>query len=240
MIILRIGAVLLGMAGLRLDKREKTLGYAAWVVAFFAAMAFYFYLSQRGISREGATIYAVVIWVLYYVGNSVALASPLRRKMIETLGEKNALRTYNAVLGLIFAQQGAAQGLFMDAYKGTLGGPTGLVLPVAVALIVVGLTTKIWATYVSGLNTYYYNDMFLGRPTGEIKSAVVTGPYRWFRNPMYGVGNLQAYGSALVADSLEGLILCGIFQASIYIFNYLFEKPFVMETYFKRPATAPI
>jgi len=65
----------------------------------------------------------------------------------------------------------------------------------------------------------------------------VSGPYRWSGNPMYGVGNLQAYGGALWLGSWPGLLVAAVFQVSIYLFYFLFERPFIRRTYFqKNPA----
>lgn len=233
----KVVATFIGMAGLRLDLRSKHWSFVLWVFVFLGGTAAYLVWNSHPIDRKTALAYAAAVWVLYYVGNSVALCSGLRTWMIRRLGETAALRTYNTVLGLVFAQQAFSQGAFLNAYRGTLVDDTGILRIVGIGLILFGLTIKVWATYVSTLDIYYYNDMFLGRPVKEIQSAVVHGPYRWFKNPMYGVGNLQAYGSALVAGSWEGVLLCGFFHASIYAFYYLFERPFVVNTYFRDAET---
>jgi protein-S-isoprenylcysteine O-methyltransferase Ste14 len=71
--------------------------------------------------------------------------------------------------------------------------------------IVDGMGTKIWSAYVVGIPIYYWKDMFLGRKIGNF---VVSGPYKYFNNPMYGVGQLQVYAIALYYDSLYGLNFC--------------------------------
>ncbi len=228
----RVLAILLGMTGLRLDLRSSYFSFVLWVVLFFGGAVGYAFWTRTAIAPQVACLYAAAIWALYYVGNSVVLCSSLRPWLIERLGETRALRWYNAVLGLVFAQQGFAQGAFLSAYQGSLSDPDHLLKGLGILLIVSGLTLKIWATYVSGLDIYYYNDMFIGRSLHANQTAVAQGPYRYFKNPMYGVGNLQAYGSALVAGTWEGLLLVGFFNASIYAFYYLFERQFVTKTYF--------
>jgi hypothetical protein len=53
---------------------------------------------------------------------------------------------------------------------------------------------------------------------------------------MYSVGNLSGYGLAMVAMSWQGLVLAVVFQASIYGFNALVEKPFVKRVYLQTGA----
>jgi protein-S-isoprenylcysteine O-methyltransferase Ste14 len=80
--------------------------------------------------------------------------------------------------------------------------------------------------------------MFFDRVASPNGDLVKHGPYRWFKNPMYGVGNLQGYGSALLVGSWPGLAVAALFQASVYVFYYLFERPFVIRAYTAEPARA--
>lgn len=234
-ILIKIAVTLVGMSGLRLDKRSRRISYVLWVVLFGLGIGVYWVASRSGIDPRTAQIYAVLTWLVYYVGNSIVLATPLRLWMIQKWGEERALRIYNVLLGITFSHQAFAQAAFIGAFAGTLAGPRGLYTALGGLLIVVGFSVKLWATYVSSLDVYYYNDMFLGRALRSTAgSAVTTGPYRWFKNPMYGIGNLQAYGTCLVSASAEGLALCAFYQASIYMFLYLFEHPFFVSAYSAR------
>lgn len=234
--LVKLAVTFLGMTGLRLDLRSRHLSFVLWVGLFAAGLAGY--LSVSPVSKVAACGYAALVWLLYYVGNAVVLCTPLRSWLIERYGESRALRYYNTTLGLVFLQQGLAQGLFLSAFQGSYFDDTGMMRPVALLLIAFGVTVKIWATYTSGLDIYYYNDMFLGRPVHQVQSAIVSGPYKVFKNPMYGVGNLHGYGSALLMATWEGLLLCAFYNLSIYVFYWGFEKPFTIRTYFlrKKPA----
>jgi protein-S-isoprenylcysteine O-methyltransferase Ste14 len=170
--------------------------------------------------------------LLYYVGNSVVLGTRLRQWMRDTWGEQRARRYYNLALGIVFQHQGLVHGAVMETWTGTLSVPYVWTLYIAgISLAVIGGGIKLWSTYVTSLDIYYYNDMFIGRagaPEGEL---ILRGPYRWFKNPMYSVGNLQAYGSALMAASWQGLIIAGVFHASLFAFYFLLERPFVRRSY---------
>jgi protein-S-isoprenylcysteine O-methyltransferase Ste14 len=89
----------------------------------------------------------------------------------------------------------------------------------------------VWATDIVGIDTYYYRDLFLRRPVGEFR---VAGPYKVFRNPMYGVGHLHGYGSALVSASLLGLVLVAINQTCVWMFYWTVEKPHIEAVYGKQ------
>ena len=73
--------------------------------------------------------------------------------------------------------------------------------------------------------------MFLGK---KISDFVVAGPYKYFSNPMYGLGQLQAYATALWFGSKYGLIAAFLNQFSIFLFFYLVEKKFIQRVYQKK------
>jgi hypothetical protein len=56
-------------------------------------------------------------------------------------------------------------------------------------------------------------------------SVELRGPYTFLRNPMYSVGQLAAYGAALLALSPIGLVAAALNQITLYIFNDLVEQP---------------
>jgi hypothetical protein len=94
----------------------------------------------------------------------------------------------------------------------------------------IGIIVKVWATVVVGVDVYYYRDMFLGRP---VSPFVGGGPYRFFRNPMYGVGQLHAYGVAiLMSRSWSGVFAAALCHSLIYVFYFTAELPFIRRAYF--------
>jgi hypothetical protein len=95
-------------------------------------------------------------------------------------------------------------------------------IALGVVLALGGTLVNVWATRVVGLDTYYYRDLFAGGSTGELSSA---GPYRVFRNPMYGVGQASGYGAALVSLSPAGILATLLNQMTMYLFNELVERP---------------
>jgi len=79
--------------------------------------------------------------------------------------------------------------------------------------------------------------MFHDRPDESCKEYVVRGPYKFLKNPMYGVGNLQGYGVALIFQTWEGLVVAAAYHCGIYMFQYFVERPFVDRVY-RNPAPA--
>ena len=100
-----------------------------------------------------------------------------------------------------------------------------MILPL---LIVFGFIIKIWAAKVVSVDIYYWKDMFLGR---KICDFAVTGPYKYFSNPMYGIGQLPAYAAALWYGSASGLIAAILNQLLIFSFYFLAEKKFIKRVY---------
>lgn len=100
--------------------------------------------------------------------------------------------------------------------------PPAVLLAAGVALIVVGVSIKLWAAARLGSAAYHWQDFFV---SGGPVAPDPPGPYRFLKNPMYTLGYLQAYGLALVCGSLPGLIAAAFDQAAILIFHHLVEKP---------------
>jgi protein-S-isoprenylcysteine O-methyltransferase Ste14 len=98
-----------------------------------------------------------------------------------------------------------------------------------VAMMAIGIVIKAWATLVLGVDGYYYRDMLLGRRGTD--GFARRGPYRWLQNPMYGAGQLHAYGYAVLHRSWSGLAAAAICQTLIYLFYVVVERPFVERVY---------
>ena len=97
-------------------------------------------------------------------------------------------------------------------------------------MFICGFTIKILATKAVTVDIYYWKDMFLGK---KISDFVITGPYKYFKNPMYGIGQLQAYAIAIWYGSKYGLMAALLNQLLIFSFYVLVEKKFIKRVYQK-------
>ena len=151
--------------------------------------------------------------------------------MHHRLGKKRAWTVYEAVLGVVYFNQGWCVVIFLQHYTSSLdlSIPHLLIFLVGAITFLISTVTKVWATLLVGMDVYYYRDMFLDE-AGD-GGLVTTGPYSIFSNPMYGVGNLSVYGAAIEAGSLEGLLVAILFQGSIYLFYGIVELPFIRRVY---------
>ena len=95
-------------------------------------------------------------------------------------------------------------------------------------LVIVGLGMKLWARAAVGADRYYWRDFF-GPPAPS--DAPVGGPYRYFKNPMYTIGNLHLEGLALMAASPAALAVALFSHAAILVFNHVVERPHVQRLY---------
>lgn len=95
---------------------------------------------------------------------------------------------------------------------------------VSYIFIVFGTVVNIWCFLLVKREAYYYMDMFYGRFLTDFKKS---GPYKWFANPMYGVGQLPSYGVALAVGSVSGIVMSFLNQVFAYVFYYLLEKPHI-------------
>ena len=242
--VANLALIFVGIMGLRLDspRRWKYLGiwFSLWIgVVFIYVSIFEFQLVNLDERTLKVTVftYAGLIWFTYYFGMTVVLGSRLRLLLIEKLGEDRAYQLWQLSLGIVFLNQGFCQMVVIKTFGTSFPFflPQWLIILASGFLTLSGIICKVWATYLTGLDTYYYKDLFLNRIThvGELEPFVKSGPYRYLGNPMYGVGNFQAYGAAIWYQSWPGLVIAVVFQISIYIFCFLIERPFVHSTYLK-------
>jgi len=228
--VMRLVSTVFAMAGWRLEHLN-----VVWVAGSVASV-FLAHVLITSADWRLTLPYFFLTLVFYYGGNAVILRSDIPNRAIARLGEERAFRAYETVAGLMFLNQGLGVGcmaaLHVPRFEQAVPAP--LVLAAGVVLFGVGLVVKLSATLAVGVDAYYFRDMFLGRP---LAPACYGGPYRFLRNPMYSVGQLQGYGYALLYGSLPGLAAAAAGHLLIYAFYVVAERPFVRSTYIMpRPA----
>lgn len=217
--------ILLAMSGIILRRMTFARG-----VSILLSLGLYIYLTLLNSLTIALWYFAAATLIHYVLLFGMFASNGWSQRFIDRFGEEEGFRRYEALMAFVFFHNGASIALacttsagvlnaFAPSYALTLGG---------FLLSFIGLPTKTWATYIVGIDTYYYRDLFLRRPVGEFR---VAGPYKVFLNPMYGVGHLHGYGSALVAASLLGLVLVAFNQACVWIFYWTVEKPHIEAVY---------
>ncbi len=179
-----------------------------------------------------AVLYHIVSRLTYVIWVGRALRREERTgDYTKTYGEIEGFRRFRRTAALIMNNDAVSFVVMCVLTYGTW--PAGLArLPFALfgaVLIVVGLGMKLWARAAVGADRYYWRDFF-GQPDAT-GSAPVGGPYRFFKNPMYTVGNLHLAGLALVAASVPALAVALFSHAAILVFNHVVERPHVQRLY---------
>lgn len=223
-----IGDTFFAMSGWRLGRLN-----VLWVLG--GGLSFVVARSVMAANSVSWTLaYYVFSLAFYYAGNSILLASSAPGRMVRRFGEEGAFRIYETVLALMFVNQG----LGLACMTSLVIGP-GSVLPGSAAfahvagglMFGVGLVVKLWSTLVLGVDGYYYRDMFVGR---SVSAFECRGPYKVLSNPMYGVGQLHAYGYAVYNQSMSGVAAAALCQLLTYAFYFGVERPFVARVYLQR------
>jgi protein-S-isoprenylcysteine O-methyltransferase Ste14 len=172
-----------------------------------------------------ALSYHLASRLAYVVGIGVALTRQQHRQAFTRRdGTERGFRRFRRLAAALMNNDAASFVLLCIVSRQTL--PFTLPLAVQVGggllLVAVGLSVKLWAARGLGPAAYYWGDFF-----GVQEPVIRTepGPYRFLKNPMYTVGYLHAYGAALFAASLPGVIAALFDQVAILIFNRLVETP---------------
>ncbi|MDP1764996.1 MAG: methyltransferase [Sediminibacterium sp.] len=181
--------------------------------------------------------------IVYFICSTIAyigfifLVLPergLRLKLIEKLGEERAYLYYEAFLAFAFFHNGIGLSFISQSSAGSgfFGSiPVTVTFAFFAILFTAGMGIKIWSAYVVGIPIYYWKDMFFEK---KVCDFVVTGPYKYFNNPMYGIGQLQVYAIAIYYNSIYGLIFGAINQGLVFLFYFTVEKPFIYRTYLQQ------
>jgi protein-S-isoprenylcysteine O-methyltransferase Ste14 len=167
--------------------------------------------------------YHIASRLAYVVGVGVALTRQDRDQIFTRRGGVEAgFRRFRRMASTLMNNDGVSFVLLCIVTRHTMRLAPGLLLPAGVLLVLVGVSTKLWAAARLGAAAYYWHNFF---SPGEVIAPDPPGPYRFLKNPMYTVGNLHMYGVALVLGSLPGLLAAAFDQAAILVFHSWVEKP---------------
>jgi len=175
-----------------------------------------------------ALVYFLVAEILYIGFIYVVLPeNGYRHWFIKKWGsEGKGYLAFEAILGFLFLNNVISIAYITSSTPGNIFSfiPREFLLVIVVIMSAVGLIVKILSAKVASIDIYYWKDMFLGR---KIRDFIVMGPYKYFNNPMYGVGQLQAYAIAIWYGSLVGLLIAFLNQCLIFSFFFFEERKFI-------------
>jgi protein-S-isoprenylcysteine O-methyltransferase Ste14 len=225
--------IVLAAAGIRLDG----INQARILSIILIAIGYGFHrLLALPADINTALVYVVVLFAIRYILLFASfIPKGISEFLISRFGETKGWNIYEIATAVLFWQRGLSFGYMLDATQGSIFHVFALLDTQTVKVILtsfgvilsaIGLWINISATMIIGIDTYYYKDLFLRRILTPFQ---VAGPYRYFSNPMYGIGQASGYGAALMVGSLEGLLATLMNQVMMYVFYYAIEKPHVVE-----------
>lgn len=198
-------------------------------IAISSSIAFSIYLTNYQPHNNTLAIFYFILIEACYISFLVLVLSHngYRLWFIRRWGNENkGYLAYEAILGFLFFHNGVSIGYIASSTPGSLFYfiHKELLFVIVAIMFVIGFITKIWAAKVVSIDIYYCKDMFLGK---KMSDFVVVGPYKYFNNPMYGIGHLQAYAIAIWYGSEYGLVAAFLNQCLIYLFYYKVENKFI-------------
>lgn len=199
-------------------------------ISLALSVAFYYYLVHLN-SFSAAMYYFIIATVVHYLFLfGIFMKNGIADSLIKKFGEEKAFLLYEVWMGVVFFHNGASSG-YIIAVNHALNLSfisSWILLPLGIICFIAGFGIKIWATLTVGVDAYYYKDLFHRKSFSDFK---VSGPYKYFANPMYGIGHLYGYGTALLYGSLMGLLAIFLNQMLVFLFYYTIEKPHVKRVF---------
>lgn len=173
---------------------------------------------------------AVAARLLYLSGVGILLhhEATTHRSQLR-YGSDTAFKRFRLFARGVMYTDGICLFLLSIATSGTLTVfPQLLSLALGGVFIAIGIGMKLWATKTLGTSGFYWHDFFMPDDKNSINlSKRNQGPYRYIKNPMYGIGNLHIIGWALVWQSTAGLIVGIVAIVALHIFYLSVEAPHV-------------
>jgi protein-S-isoprenylcysteine O-methyltransferase Ste14 len=210
-----------GMAGVFFTRLTPLRVAVSSIVVSFATLSF-----SRGLDETPA--FALFTFVVTLVARHAFMFASftqtgIARSLKARLGSEFGFSVYESALTLLsFAQRLSFVRLLLLTSNDPSGPLEMLGMSSGVAFFAIGVGTSVWATRIVGLDTYHYRDLYSGPRYVQLEFR---GPYATLANPMYGAGQLAAYGAALMFLSPLGILAAGLHQVLLYAFNAAVEQP---------------
>jgi Phospholipid methyltransferase len=219
----------LAMSGILINKVTSLRLVVILLIVLNIGLVYFFHDKVTLIFAIGffVVMFIVRYWLLFGSFGENGLA----QKLTARYGEDRAYAYYEAVTAFLFFYRSTSLNLLIEQTSNTLNIPymyNDVIFICGWAMMIGATIINVWATMIIGIDVYYYKDMFVSRPLGNFE---VKGPFRYFSNPMYGIGQFNGYGLALISGSLWGLLATLLNQVVMYIFYFLYEKPHIMRVF---------
>jgi protein-S-isoprenylcysteine O-methyltransferase Ste14 len=182
-----------------------------------------------GISYFIATTVIYMFFIYFVLGPN---GEKLRKRWIAKMGEERAFLQFETILVILFLHNATSSIFISSSNPGSMMVENNVYATVllifSAVLYVFSNTVAVWATAILGVPLYFWKDMFLGK---KVSDFVVSGPYKYFKNPMYNIGRLQFYAIAIYYHSWQGFVAAAIGQFLLLLFYQTVEKKFIQRTY---------
>jgi hypothetical protein len=219
--------LLLGTAGIVL----VNMTFARWLSILLSGILV-FILFQNPSLELGLTYWSLSMVLHYTVLFGTFVKGGFKVYWLKNSRTKEeAHRKFEAWLSFAFFHNGLA---FSYLYFTTMNkedfsfSPASWILVLGITFQLIGFIIKFLATWQIGLAIYYYKDMFIEEKVIDFEG---NGIFKFMSNPLYGWGQLNGYGAALLAFSWHGILANVVNQICFYSFYYSLEKPFVRRFY---------
>ncbi|MGE5861009.1 MAG: PEMT/PEM2 family methyltransferase [Ignavibacteria bacterium] len=227
----KIALILLAMGGILTDKTTPRR------MLFLLSLALIYFGFTR-LANEITAFESIIIFLLVFLSRYLFLffsfvENGIAEQLKKRFGEAKGFEIYKVITALMFFLSGSSFSLMI--YKSKILIPLynyfgSLFVAAGIIAVLTGMIVNVWSTLVVGIDVYYYKDLFLGKAVVDFKKE---GPYSIFSNPMYGMGQANGYGYALIHGSAAGIAFIFLNQLMMYLFYLTIEKPHIKRLFAK-------
>ena len=214
--------------------KEHWLYWGTWFTVCLTVTVGFWFCPWSLLSTETAIGLFLLAWFNYYILLSLFFRKRVFEYLWKKVGRAKTIMVYEPMLATIFLGFLVGYGALVEATAGrgfsihqAIGSPIAIQM-ICVLLWAIGYVFKTWATWLIGMDAFFFRDQILRTPNERLVRSKI---YHYFSHPTYGIGYVGVYAYALSRDTLYGLAGGLFLHCGIFLFLKLAEEPGMREIY---------
>ncbi len=214
--------------------REHWFYWFSWLtISLLAGITVWTYPWDE-VSTPTAIFLFILGWCSYYLLLALFFKARFFEYLWNKVGRAKTIMIFEPMLAVMFLGFMLGFGSLVAATAGRgfsiheFIGSTLILKIFCVVIWVIGYIFKTWATWLIGMDVFFFRDQILRTPNERLVQSKI---YTYFTHPTYSVGYLGVYAYPLWMDSVIGLVGGFLLHCGIFLFVKVAEEPGMKEIY---------